>query len=29
MIRPIVASVGITTEPELTFAPVHNYLTAG
>jgi hypothetical protein len=27
--RPLVAQVGISTEPELTFFPVHNYFAAG
>lgn len=27
--RPMVASIGITTEPEVKTYPVHNYFTAG
>jgi hypothetical protein len=27
--RPLVASIGITTEPEVASFPVHNYFTAG
>jgi hypothetical protein len=27
--RPMVAQIGITTEPEVNSFPVHNYFTAG